>query len=124
MQRAWCKVEKKTIGFTRRGEPIARLVDRECVADVLFFLAMGGGNGNKSMIQRERNAKKLAASKKGSGVNQKVAAQKALTLLCQICRTSFMSTSDYATLKTHTDAKHSKEKFSRCFPEYPEPEAE
>ena len=74
------------------------------------------------MIKRERNAKKLAATKGGSGVNQKVAAQKALTLICQICRTSFMSTSDHATLKTHTDAKHAKEAFSKCFPDFEVPE--
>ena len=52
---------------------------------------MGGGNGNKAMLTRERNAKKAQAQKKG-GVNQKEAAQKAMTLVCQICRTQFMNT--------------------------------
>jgi hypothetical protein len=58
---------------------------------------MGGGNGNKAMLTRERNAKKAQAQKKG-GVNQKEAAQKAMTLVCQICRTQFMNTCEIATL--------------------------
>jgi hypothetical protein len=56
---------------------------------------MGGGNGNKAMLTRERNAKKAQAQKKG-GVNQKEAAQKAMTLVCQICRTQFMNTCEIA----------------------------
>lgn len=77
---------------------------------------MGGGNGNKAMLQRERNAKKT--QKKGSGVNQKEAAAKAMTIICQICRTGFMGTSNEATLRSHSDAKHPKESFERCFPDW------
>ncbi len=95
-------------------------------------------------------------------MNQKEAAQKALTLVCQVCRTSFMSTSDRATLQQHQvcafvglffvvlcfvfllcvcfclfcfvclfvdlfflffffffqEAKHSKETFEKCFPNF------
>ena len=58
---------------------------------MLQTIQMGGGNGNKAMLTRERNAKKAQAQKKG-GVNQKEAAQKAMTLVCQICRTQFMNT--------------------------------
>lgn len=56
---------------------------------------MGGGNGNKAMLTRERNAKKAP---KKAGPNQKEAAQKAMTLVCQICRTQFMNTCERGVL--------------------------
>ena len=81
---------------------------------------MGGGNGNKAHLKRERNAKKAAQAKKGSGPNQKEAAQKAMTIICMTCRTQFMSTSNEATLRQHQEAKHAKLSFEQCFPNYGE----
>ena len=51
-------------------------------------------------------------------MNQKEAAAKAMTIICQICRTGFMGTSNEATLRSHSDAKHPKESFERCFPDW------
>ena len=72
-------------------------------------------NGNKAQQKRERNAKKNPASKdKASQLKQN---QKALTVVCQFCRQSFLQTTDKGTLDLHVD-KHSKagKGFDDCFP--------
>merc|ERR1712083_1289662 len=69
-------------------------------------LTMGGGNGCKSAMAKQRKSKKNQKSKAlstHSKEHQKLAAAN----ICQICRQSFPNTAKEATLKAHVDAKHS-----------------
>lgn len=75
---------------------------------------MGGGNGQKSASARakkqEAEAKRRGA---GSQLKQNAAAQ---SVVCQICRASFMCTASAVKLQEHVDSKHSKNGFEACFP--------
>jgi hypothetical protein len=51
---------------------------------------MGGGNGQKSAKAREKNQAKAKAAAKGSQLSVNAAS---LTIVCQICRSTFMNTS-------------------------------
>ena len=74
---------------------------------------MGGGNAQKSAMARKKAQEKLAKAGAGS---QLASNAKAMTQLCQVCRTSFLCTLAPAKLKEHADNKHPKETFERCFP--------
>lgn len=58
---------------------------------------------------RKQTAKKVAGS-------QLSANAKAMTIVCQICRTSFMCTTNQNTLKEHVQNRHSKNTYEECFP--------
>ncbi|KAL7411540.1 At2g23090 like protein [Mrakia frigida] len=72
---------------------------------------MGGGNGMKSAMSREKNAKKNAA---GAGSQLKVNAA-AQTFKCVVCMTTFQSTTKPPQLLIHAENKH-KKTLADCFP--------
>ena len=51
----------------------------------------------------------------GSQLKNNAASQ---TLVCQVCRSTFICTSTEAKLKEHTTSKHAKHTFEQCFPEF------
>lgn len=79
---------------------------------------MGGGNGQKSAMKRERNQAKLAAANKGSQLKDNA---KAMSLKCAVCLAQFICTSTEAKLKEHSENKHPKHTFQQCFPDFVAP---
>ncbi|EFN54259.1 hypothetical protein CHLNCDRAFT_135809 [Chlorella variabilis] len=75
---------------------------------------MGGGNAQKSATARQRKAEK--DKKLAGGKSQLADNAKALSIVCQICRQSFMCNMTPAKLKEHSDSRHPKQKFEECFP--------
>jgi hypothetical protein len=81
---------------------------------------MGGGNGLKSHMAREKNnAKKLADSKSRGGGSEglKERTESKLAVSCAICRAPFTSSKMKAQLIGHWETKHSKNTFAECFPD-------
>eukprot|EP01036_Dinobryon_divergens_P032394 gene32395-41967_t len=80
---------------------------------------MGGGNGLKSHMSREKNMAKKAAEKSGGGGKEgiKERTESKLGTCCNICRTPFTSTKMKAQLVSHWETKHSKNTFADCFPD-------
>lgn len=67
----------------------------------------------KSKTARDRKAKEEARANKGSQLKANASAQ---TIVCQICRTTFLCTSKPAALKQHAEGKHAKKTLKECFP--------
>lgn len=75
---------------------------------------MGGGNAQKSAISRAKNAAKAASAGKGSRLKDNAAA---LSIICQVCRSTFLCTSTRPKLEEHVASKHAKGgSFEGCFP--------
>eukprot|EP00884_Botryococcus_braunii_P000319 jgi/Botrbrau1/10288/Bobra.0120s0010.1 len=74
---------------------------------------MGGGNAQKAAMARQRKAEKDKNASKGSQLKANAAA---MSLLCQVCRQSFMCTSTRQKLEEHVQSKHEKQGFEACFP--------
>ncbi|KAF8895041.1 DUF1909-domain-containing protein [Gymnopilus junonius] len=70
------------------------------------------GNGAKAAQKRERNADKNAP--KGSKSQSKVN-EAAKSIICQVCRQSFLITTRAPALEEHASNKHSKTS-AECFP--------
>mmetsp|Transcript_20850 Transcript_20850/g.35907 ORF Transcript_20850/g.35907 Transcript_20850/m.35907 type:complete len:82 (-) Transcript_20850:97-342(-) len=77
---------------------------------------MGGGNGAKAATKRERNLAKAKAA--SGGKSQLDTNKKALNIMCNICRQSFMCTMSEVGLKQHQENKHGDKTFDDCFPNY------
>ena len=79
---------------------------------------MGGGNGLKSHMSRERNQAKKDAEGKGGGGSDglKARTESKLGINCAICRASFTSTKMKAQLKEHWESRHGRNTFQECFP--------
>ncbi|WCJ31362.1 hypothetical protein M5689_012862 [Euphorbia peplus] len=75
-------------------------------------LDMGGGNGQKAKMARERNAEKL----KGGKGSQLDSNKKAMNIQCKICMQTFMCTTSEVKCKEHQEAKHPKSDVTACFP--------
>jgi hypothetical protein len=75
---------------------------------------MGGGNAQKSAIARAKNLEK--AKKAGGGQSQLASNAKASSILCNICKQSFICTAKGAVLQAHVDSKHAKLSIAECFP--------
>ncbi|PIN22098.1 hypothetical protein CDL12_05188 [Handroanthus impetiginosus] len=73
---------------------------------------MGGGNGQKSKMARERNLEKTKAAK-GS---QLEANKKAMSIQCKVCMQTFICTTSEVKCKEHAEAKHPKADLYTCFP--------
>lgn len=74
---------------------------------------MGGGNGCKAAMRRERSkdqGKKTQAS-------QLKVNEKALSYVCQSCFTSFLCTANEKILADHAQDKHKKSLLD-CFPNF------
>ena len=79
---------------------------------------MGGGNGLKSHMARQRNEQKKADEGKGGGGKAGIAArtESKIGIACAICKVQFQSVKMKTQLKEHWEAKHSKLTFGDCFP--------
>lgn len=66
----------------------------------------------KAKMRRERQAAKASSSEAHSQLKANEASK---TIMCKICRQSFMSVSSVSLLREHQEAKHSKFKYEECF---------
>ncbi|KAI9089098.1 hypothetical protein K1719_029377 [Acacia pycnantha] len=73
---------------------------------------MGGGNGQKAKMAREKNMEKNKASK-GSQLDSN---KKAMTIQCKVCMQTFICTTSEVKCKEHAEAKHPKSDLCVCFP--------
>ncbi|KAJ1946252.1 hypothetical protein FBU59_002072 [Linderina macrospora] len=69
------------------------------------------GNGAKAQMKRERNQKNAGGNKN----SQLEVNKKAMNVICQVCRTSFLCTISIKALEEHCENKHSKT-VKECFP--------
>ena len=78
---------------------------------------MGGGNGLKSHMAREKNQAKKAAEGKGGGGKEgvKERTESKTQIQCMICKAPFTSAKMKAQLKEHWETKHTKNAFTECF---------
>lgn len=71
--------------------------------------------GNQRDVNRDRaNKRKERGPQEGNSTSK----QNVLTIICSICRQSFMCTVNKTTLQQHVDSKHEKSTFADCFPNY------
>lgn len=72
--------------------------------------------GNQRDIDRQRAQKRQdrAAPKTGKSIIEQK--EKILSIVCSICKQSFMCTANKKTLEVHVDTKHPKLDFAQCFP--------
>ncbi|XP_023524477.1 uncharacterized protein At2g23090-like [Cucurbita pepo subsp. pepo] len=74
--------------------------------------AMGGGNGQKAKMAREKNLEK----QKGAKGSQLDSNKKAMTIQCKVCMQTFMCTTSEVKCREHAEAKHPKSDVFACFP--------
>ena len=74
---------------------------------------MPSGNGNRAKQKRERNMKREAA--KTSAHSQLKVNEQAKSIICKMCRQTFMCTASEKELREHAENKHPKADFSACF---------
>ncbi|CAL5383832.1 unnamed protein product [Camellia sinensis] len=83
---------------------------------------MGGGNGQKAKMAREKNLEKMKAASKGS---QLEANKKAMSIQvdheensiwCKVCMQTFICTTSELKCREHAEAKHPKADVYACFP--------
>ncbi len=79
---------------------------------------MGGGNGLKSSMSRDRNQAKKAAEGKGGGGSEglKDRTESKIGIVCSICRANFTSVKMKAQLREHWESKHGRNTYQECFP--------
>ena len=79
---------------------------------------MGGGNGLKSHMAKQKNAQKAAAKKSGGGgavgIENRTASAQALH--CAICRTQFINAKMKAQRLSNQSCKYWGITFAACFP--------
>ncbi|CAN6562874.1 unnamed protein product [Malus baccata var. baccata] len=75
--------------------------------------AMGGGNGQKAKMAREKNLEKQKAAGKGSQLKTN---EKAMSIQCKVCMQAFMCTTSEVKCREHAEAKHPKSDVYACFP--------
>lgn len=83
---------------------------------------MGGGNGLKSHMARERNNAKKAEEARSRGGGQdgiKERTESKLGTHCTICRAQFTSIKMKTQLKDHWETKHPRNTYAECFPDVP-----
>uniref|UniRef100_A0A2N9ITZ3 Uncharacterized protein n=1 Tax=Fagus sylvatica TaxID=28930 RepID=A0A2N9ITZ3_FAGSY len=73
---------------------------------------MGGGNGQKAKMAREKNLEK----QKGAKGSQLDSNKKAMTIQCKVCMQTFMCTTSEVKCREHAEAKHPKSDVTDCFP--------
>ncbi|XP_020579106.1 uncharacterized protein At2g23090-like [Phalaenopsis equestris] len=73
---------------------------------------MGGGNGQKAKMAREKNIEKTK-SQKGSQLESN---KKAMNIQCKVCMQTFMCTTSESKCREHAEAKHAKVDVCQCFP--------
>ncbi len=71
--------------------------------------------GNQRDKDRERAQ---ARAVKSVATSQIEANQRAMSIICTICRQAFMCTQKKAQLELHVSTKHEKSTFDQCFPNF------
>ena len=79
---------------------------------------MGGGNGLKSHMSREKNIAKKAAEGVGGGgkSGMKARNESQVGTVCEICKANFTSIKMKQQLKDHASSKHPRNTIAECFP--------
>jgi hypothetical protein len=95
----WEIGRKSFFGSRRRTTPSVLVVFSESNGLELAFVKMGGGNGAKAAQKRERNADKNKKAA-GSQLKQNEAAK---TIVCVLCKQSFLGTMRKPALSTHAE---------------------
>ncbi|OII72290.1 uncharacterized protein cubi_01623 [Cryptosporidium ubiquitum] len=72
--------------------------------------------GNQRDIDRQRAQKRQDRTAPKTGKSTIEQKEKILSIICNVCKQSFMCTANRQTLEVHVDTKHSKLDFSQCFP--------
>ncbi|THV05975.1 DUF1909-domain-containing protein [Dendrothele bispora CBS 962.96] len=72
------------------------------------------GNGAKAQQKRERNAEKAGAK---GGKSQSKVNEAAKSIVCSVCKQSFLVTTRQPALEEHSQNKHSKT-IADCFPTF------
>eukprot|EP00922_Rhytidocystis_sp_ex-Travisia-forbesii_P005253 GHVS01007659.1.p1 GENE.GHVS01007659.1~~GHVS01007659.1.p1 ORF type:complete len:123 (+),score=23.57 GHVS01007659.1:281-649(+) len=72
--------------------------------------------GNQRDVDRQR-ALNRSKQKEGGNSNLKDK-EKNLTVICFVCKQTFMCTVKKPTLQQHVDARHDKQTFEQCFPSF------
>ncbi|KAI8803104.1 At2g23090 like protein [Cladochytrium replicatum] len=70
------------------------------------------GNGQKANMRREKNAEKAGKPAK----SQLKTNEAAKSVMCTICRQTFLSTVREKSLQEHLDSKHADKTIKDCFP--------
>lgn len=95
------------------------IVVRFCV-EVWNNKEMGGGNGLKSHMSKQKHATaKAAESTKSTGGGKeglKLRTETKIGISCAICKTPFQSIKMKSQLKDHWEGKHPRLAFTECFP--------
>ncbi|XP_039023973.1 uncharacterized protein At2g23090-like [Hibiscus syriacus] len=73
---------------------------------------MGGGNGQKSRMARQKNMEKNKPAR-GSQLDSN---KKAMTIQCKVCMQTFICTTSEMKCKEHAETKHPKSDIYACFP--------
>ncbi|KAK8552019.1 hypothetical protein V6N13_120451 [Hibiscus sabdariffa] len=73
---------------------------------------MGGGNGQKSRMAREKHSEKNKSAK-GSQLDSN---KKAMTIQCRVCMQTFICTTSEVKCREHAEAKHPKSDIYASFP--------
>ncbi|KAL9244148.1 hypothetical protein vseg_017954 [Gypsophila vaccaria] len=73
---------------------------------------MGGGNGQKAKMAREKAQEK----NKGSKGSQLDTNKKAMSIQCKVCMQTFMCTTTEVKCREHAENKHPKSDVYACFP--------
>jgi len=79
---------------------------------LLVQSTMGGGNGQKAKMAREKNIEKNKAPK-GSQLETN---KKAMSIQCKVCMQTFICTTSEVKCREHAEAKHPKADVYQCFP--------
>ncbi|KAH3757126.1 hypothetical protein Pelo_11040 [Pelomyxa schiedti] len=74
---------------------------------------MPSGNGNRAKQKRERNQAKMA--QQTTAKSQLRVNEKAKTIVCKICKQSFLCTASATDLNLHATNRHPKLPYSDCF---------
>jgi len=71
-------------------------------------------------IEQNKKEKEIRRKKEQDSGNksQLKSNEAAKTIICKVCRQSFMCTTKEAELRMHQENKHEKQEFAACFPEY------
>jgi hypothetical protein len=78
---------------------------------------MGGGNGLKSFMSKERNAKAGTDNKGGGGAaGIKARTESKCGVQCALCKTPFTSVKMVAQLRDHVEARHPRSSLAEAFP--------
>nr|KJB63926.1 hypothetical protein B456_010G024800 [Gossypium raimondii] len=73
---------------------------------------MGGGNGQKSRMAREKHMEKNKPTK-GKHLESN---KEAMTIQCKVCMQAFICTTSEVKCKEHAEAKHPKSDIFASFP--------